>query len=508
MFKDALTINIPISKIDEEQRIVTGIATSEALDSQGDIIDYEASKEAFKSWVGNIREMHNPIAIGKTIDVQFDDRNKQVIISAKISESEDGQNAWTKVKEGVLTGFSIGGRVAKIVKDKAVSGANRIVEYSLSETSLVDNPANPEAQLLMVKSKDGKLQRVEDLTKIGTNVVDGDARDHNAATVTEVVNGPAPVKGGTKVLKLVYSKDGRTTTAKEADGEMKKSVWDASEAIDIACKLSYLMMIESEENDLDQMADLKTAFDAIKDFIAREVIESDDYEVEAAEVMEMAQKAINLRKGKEVSKEEVKKAEDEVVAVKKDSTDDFDEAVLIVNEDSVAEDKVAEEADTDEAEVVKEDSEEIVEEVKVESKEEVADEVVAADETKVDDKEEKSDVAQDLVKSVHSLISKFDENTGAELRKVADMVGDLSGKVEKQFASLEGRIRSLEDLPAATKAKASYAVVEKNGVESEESESIAELEKRQDHLASHPQDAKPGEFEEIFRKMRQLRSSN
>ena len=128
MAQRTFQLNVPISKVDEEQRIVTGIATTEALDSQGDIVDYEASKKAFSEWKGNIREMHNPIAIGKGIDVQFDDKNKAVIVSAKISESADGQNAWVKVQEGILAGFSIGGRVYQVVKDKAVQGANRIVD--------------------------------------------------------------------------------------------------------------------------------------------------------------------------------------------------------------------------------------------------------------------------------------------------------------------------------------------------------------------------------------------
>lgn len=163
------TLYIPIAKVDEEKREVWGYATSEAIDSQGDIIDYEASKKAFSSWVGNIREMHDEKrVIGKAIDIQFDDLNRRVLIGAKISESADGQNAWTKVKEGLFSGFSIGGMVHRVVDEMRTlaDGANetvrRILDYTLAETSLVDNPANPEARLVMVKQIDGDLQRVEE----------------------------------------------------------------------------------------------------------------------------------------------------------------------------------------------------------------------------------------------------------------------------------------------------------------------------------------------------------
>lgn len=164
-----ITFTLPISKVDEEQRMVYGIATTEQLDKQNEIVDYEASKRAFSSWVGNIREMHKPdSAVGKAIDIQYDDDKKQVMIGAYISKSPDGESAWTKIKENILTGFSIGGKVFKTTEEtvKSDSGdiaAKRIADYELSETSLVDNPANPEAQFIMVKSADGHLDQVEQM---------------------------------------------------------------------------------------------------------------------------------------------------------------------------------------------------------------------------------------------------------------------------------------------------------------------------------------------------------
>lgn len=167
-------LNIPITKVDEEQRIVYGYATKEELDRQGDIVDYEAAKKAFSEWPGNIREQHDPKrAIGKNTLTEFDDENKQILIGAKISRSADGVNAWTKVQEGIFTGFSIGGKIFKTIRDtiKTDDGevsANRITDFSLSEVSLVDVPACPSAQFVMVKSLDGKLERVEEMHEVQT----------------------------------------------------------------------------------------------------------------------------------------------------------------------------------------------------------------------------------------------------------------------------------------------------------------------------------------------------
>ena len=63
-------IFIPIAKVNHEQRTVAGWATTEKVDKQNEIVDYEASKKAFDDWHGNIREMHEPKAVGKAIAVQ------------------------------------------------------------------------------------------------------------------------------------------------------------------------------------------------------------------------------------------------------------------------------------------------------------------------------------------------------------------------------------------------------------------------------------------------------
>ena len=174
MHNDDFCLYAPISKINEEKRTVAGYATTESVDKQGEIVDYAGSKEAFNSWGKNIREMHEPKAVGKAVEIIPDDETKKVWVEAYISKG--AEDTWQKVKDGTLTGFSIGGQTVhknvQIVKDLATGGSRtvtRITKYRLNELSLVDNPANAGCSFELVKSVDGvpfQTEIVEDSNRL------------------------------------------------------------------------------------------------------------------------------------------------------------------------------------------------------------------------------------------------------------------------------------------------------------------------------------------------------
>jgi phage head maturation protease len=150
------------SKTDDEKRQVWGFATLEEPDRQGDIVDYNGSVDAFKRWAGNIREQHDPKkAIGKAVEITPDPMRKGIWLGAYISKSPDGEGTWTKIKEGILNGFSIKGNIndsaPEFRKDDKGNQKryNRIKAYDLDETSVVDVPACPSASFALVKSVGG-----------------------------------------------------------------------------------------------------------------------------------------------------------------------------------------------------------------------------------------------------------------------------------------------------------------------------------------------------------------
>ncbi len=157
-------IFVPITKIAKTAdgaRIITGVMTSEALDLDGQIADYDwAKKEAtswFKDW-GNVREMHENKAVGKGIDIQFDDAARSITLTSKVVDPL----ACTKIDEGILKGYSFGaksvpGNPVKVIKDpQAPSG--RIVGGKIVETTLADHPANEDCIFAIAKMAGGKAE--------------------------------------------------------------------------------------------------------------------------------------------------------------------------------------------------------------------------------------------------------------------------------------------------------------------------------------------------------------
>ena len=162
--KDSVRLSMPIGKVDIERRMVSGFATLDNIDKQDDIVTTEASLQAFKNFRGNLREMHQPSAVGKIVsfkeDRYFDPNSKKfysgVYVSAYVSKG--AQDAWEKVLDGTYSGFSIGGNIKSwddaynADMDKAI----RIIkDYDLYELSLVDSPANQFASIISVEKVNG-----------------------------------------------------------------------------------------------------------------------------------------------------------------------------------------------------------------------------------------------------------------------------------------------------------------------------------------------------------------
>ena len=167
---DNVRLSMPFSKVDKERRIVSGFATLDNVDRQSDIVTSEASMKAFSKFRGNIREMHQPLAVGKMVafkeDKYFDPETKKfysgVYVSAYVSKG--AQDTWEKVLDGTLSGFSIGGKMNKYddAYDANLDKTVRIIkEYDLVELSLVDTPANQFANILSVEKNENGVDMIK-----------------------------------------------------------------------------------------------------------------------------------------------------------------------------------------------------------------------------------------------------------------------------------------------------------------------------------------------------------
>src|SRR4029078_5279592 len=86
----------PIAKVDAEQRMVWGYASTEARDDQGETGTRGALSSALEDYmrVSNIREIHQLSAVGVATEATVDERG--LYLGAKIVDPD----AWRKVVAG------------------------------------------------------------------------------------------------------------------------------------------------------------------------------------------------------------------------------------------------------------------------------------------------------------------------------------------------------------------------------------------------------------------------
>ena len=137
---------------DEEELIISGLASTNDIDRSGDIIASDAwnAKDALANYLKNpiILAYHDPSQpIGKTIEHEIVENG--LSITAKISKSAG--NIIELIKEGILSAFSVGFMIKDADFDPK-SGVFMIKELELFEVSVVSIPANQNALFSIEKN--------------------------------------------------------------------------------------------------------------------------------------------------------------------------------------------------------------------------------------------------------------------------------------------------------------------------------------------------------------------
>lgn len=229
-------------KLPDGRMMIEGVATSEDLDRQSEIIDYDTAKAAFATWGGNIREMHDPKkAVGRAVEYTAVDDSRQIVLKAYISAG--APDTQKKIEDGTLSMFSIGGKskakqAESVTKaDGSKVNATRVLMDRISEVSVVDSGANPAAGFDVVKA-DGAVGEVLDGGEVETETEKADVGDD----ITKYLGDEA---------------------------------YDASRAIDALNTVYNLYGKESREmsEPPEQVAALKVVIEKLKEFIASEIAE-------------------------------------------------------------------------------------------------------------------------------------------------------------------------------------------------------------------------------------------
>jgi len=161
-----LHLSVPFTKVNRENRTVSGFATLDNVDQTGDVVTAEASMSAFENFRGNLREMHQPLAVGKVVSFKpetfYDQKSKEFYNGVYVTSyiSKGAQDTWEKVLDGTLSGFSIGGKIKTSdneVNKSTGQSVRFIKEYDLIELSIVDSPANELCNIFSIEKINGQM---------------------------------------------------------------------------------------------------------------------------------------------------------------------------------------------------------------------------------------------------------------------------------------------------------------------------------------------------------------
>lgn len=223
---------------------VWGYASSEAVDSDGEVIAAEAMKAAIPDYMkfGAVREMHGSNAAGTAIEINVEDDGR-TFFGAHIVDPV----AVTKVKTGVYKGFSIGGSVT--ARDEL--NKSQITGLKLTEISLVDRPANPDAVFTCYKADkpkdeeeaadkdDEPADKADETPADDTEKADGDKKDDKEDDKKDEAEKSASVnlsESEIAILKAVLAK-----AEKPKDEPIAKSMWQVKSLADVLMSLKWLI---------------------------------------------------------------------------------------------------------------------------------------------------------------------------------------------------------------------------------------------------------------------------
>lgn len=256
-----ITRFVDIKKIDDDQRMVYGWASTGDLDKDGEIIEPAAFEKSLPDYLKfpTIREMHQPKPIGITKETRME-KDRGLFIAAKIVDSE----AWMKVKEGVYRAFSIGGRVKNRID-------NVIKELELIEISLVDVPANPAAVITLFKGD--KTDNIHIEFQQLANKIRSLMEEKEVVTadeVVEVIDNTEAVEKAEEVEVTEEVKEAEAEEAVESVEEVVEEVKTAEVETEKTESIDVSKAYEAEIAKFDTVVkELSTKFESLSERLAK-----------------------------------------------------------------------------------------------------------------------------------------------------------------------------------------------------------------------------------------------
>lgn len=235
---------LTIKSVDEDRRVIRGMATTPELDRHGDIVDPMGAK--FASVVPLLWQHKHDLPVGQVRfgkptpeGIPFEAEVARVDEPGKVKDRLD--EAWHSVKSKLVRFVSVGMRAAKSALVPLTGGGVKFTDYEIIELSLVTIPAQPNATITEIKAYDKGLLTAATGTVEQEPEPQASTPARAMGTKTTVVT-LARAKG-TKMSKLQESlknyqdaldakKAERTTTVTKSLDEGRTVTADEKETID------------------------------------------------------------------------------------------------------------------------------------------------------------------------------------------------------------------------------------------------------------------------------------
>lgn len=150
---------------------IEGYASTTGKDRQDDIITHEAilnsKDDLLQKGSSTVLFNHDSkMPIGRVLSTRVN--SKGLIVRVGISNADDVKSIRTKIKERILTSFSIGGRFKRVQVERDEDGritSFKVLEMELFEVSVVSVPANAEADIFEVVEKMFNPKKEREMSK-------------------------------------------------------------------------------------------------------------------------------------------------------------------------------------------------------------------------------------------------------------------------------------------------------------------------------------------------------
>jgi HK97 family phage major capsid protein/HK97 family phage prohead protease len=151
---------VTVKTVDEEQRLIVGLASTPEVDRMGDVVEPNGAK--FADSIPLLLHHDSRLPVGSVRlkrgadGISFQARLPKVDEPGNLKNRVD--EAWQSVKAGLIKGVSIGFRALEDGVELMKSGGLRFTGFEILELSLVAVPANASASIQSIKSLDQSAQ--------------------------------------------------------------------------------------------------------------------------------------------------------------------------------------------------------------------------------------------------------------------------------------------------------------------------------------------------------------